>query len=131
MQIVWWGAMGKKFFIFLLEMIHWFIENVWHTETATWGVLSKNVFLEISQNSDKKEKFRKIQIKNFDKKETLCQSLFFIKVAGLRPTILFKKRLRHRCFPVNFAKFLRTPFSQNTSGRLLLDILKSSMPGVH
>ena len=24
------------------------------------------------------------------------------------------------CFPVNFAKFLRTPFLQNTSGRLLL-----------
>ena len=27
---------------------------------------------------------------------------------------------KHRCFPVNFAKFLRTPFVQNTSGRLLL-----------
>ena len=27
-----------------------------------------------------------------------------------------KKRLWHRCFPVNFAKFLRTPFSQDTSG---------------
>ena len=27
-----------------------------------------------------------------------------------------KKRLWHRCFPVNFAKFLRTSFSQNTSG---------------
>ena len=26
----------------------------------------------------------------------------------------------HRCFPVNFAKFLSTPFLQNTSGRLLL-----------
>ena len=26
------------------------------------------------------------------------------------PAILFKKRLWHRCFPVNFAKFLRTPF---------------------
>ena len=25
-----------------------------------------------------------------------------------------------RCFPVNFAKFLGTPFLQNTSGRLLL-----------
>ena len=25
----------------------------------------------------------------------------------------------HRCFPVNFVKFLRTPFSRNTSGRLL------------
>ena len=40
----------------------------------------------------------------------LCQSLFFNKVAGLRPATLFKKRLWHRCFPVNFAKFLRTPF---------------------
>ena len=50
-------------------------------------------------------------------------SLFFNKVAVLRPSTLFKKRLWHRCFPVNFAKFLRTPFSQNTSGRLLLSVL--------
>ena len=33
---------------------------------------------------------------------------------------LVKKRLWHRCFPVNFVKFLRTPFLQTTSGRLLL-----------
>ena len=32
----------------------------------------------------------------------------------------YKKRLWHRCFLVNFAKFSRAPFSQNTSGRLLL-----------
>ena len=37
----------------------------------------------------------------------LCQSLFFDKVAG-RPATLLQKRLRHRCFPVNFVKFLRT-----------------------
>ena len=35
-------------------------------------------------------------------------------------TILLKKRLWHRCFPVNFVKFLRTPFSQNSYWRLLL-----------
>ena len=40
----------------------------------------------------------------------LCQCLFFNKVSGLRPVTLLKKRLWHRCFPVNFAKFLRTPF---------------------
>ena len=28
----------------------------------------------------------------------------------------------HRYFPVNFAKFLRTPFLQNTSGQLLLSL---------
>ena len=37
---------------------------------------------------------------------------------------LLKKRLQRRCFPLNFVKFLRTPFLQNTSGRLLLYVLK-------
>ena len=47
----------------------------------------------------------------------LCQILFFNKVSGLRTAILLKMRLRHRCFPVNFVKFLRTLFfSQNISG---------------
>ena len=40
----------------------------------------------------------------------LRQSLFFNKVANLRPATLLKNRLWHRCFPVNFTKFLRTPF---------------------
>ena len=36
----------------------------------------------------------------------------FTKFTGkrLRPATLLKKRLWHRCFPVNFVKFLRTPF---------------------
>ena len=33
---------------------------------------------------------------------------------------ILKKRLWHRCFPMNFAKSLRTPFLQNVSRRLLL-----------
>ena len=51
----------------------------------------------------------------------LCQSLFFNKVAGLRSAALFKKRLWHRCFPVNFAIFLRTPFFTEHLRWLLLD----------
>ena len=31
------------------------------------------------------------------------------QIIGLRPAILLRKRLWHRCFPVNFAKFIRTP----------------------
>ena len=50
----------------------------------------------------------------------LCQSLFFIKVAGLRPATLLKKRLWRRNFPVSFAKFLRTPlFIEHLLGFLL------------
>ena len=40
-----------------------------------------------------------------------------------RPASLLKKRLWHRCFPVNFVKFLRTPFLQNTSGGDSVDIV--------
>ena len=49
-------------------------------------------------------------------------SINFIKkrLRYMRPATLFIKRLWCRCFPVNFEKFLRTPFSQKTSWRLLL-----------
>ena len=43
----------------------------------------------------------------------------FAKVTGKH----LCQKLRYRCFPVNFAKFLRTPFLQNTSGRLFLQML--------
>ena len=39
-----------------------------------------------------------------------------------QPATLFKKRLWHRGFHVNFAKFLRIPFLQNTFGGLVLNI---------
>ena len=50
----------------------------------------------------------------------LCQSLFFDKVAGLRPATIIKKRLWHRCFSVNFVTFLRTPILTKICERLLL-----------
>ena len=56
-------------------------------------------------------------LRNFTKftRKYLCQSLFFNKVAGLW----------HRCFPVHFVKFLRTPFHTEHLWWLLL-ILESS-----
>ena len=46
----------------------------------------------------------------------LSQGLFFNKVGCLRPATLLKNRLWYRCFPVNFAKFLKHLFLKNTSG---------------
>ena len=55
---------------------------------------------------------RKGVLRNFAKLtgKYLCQTLNFNKVAGLRAATLLRKRLWHRCFPVVFVKFLRTPF---------------------
>ena len=43
----------------------------------------------------------------------------------LRPATLLKKRIWHRRFPVNFVKFLRGALLQNTSVRLLLNIMEN------
>ena len=60
--------------------------------------------------------YNKGVLKNLIKftRKHLCQSLFFNKVEGISLHFL-KMRLCHRCFPVNFADFLRTPLLQNTS----------------
>ena len=43
----------------------------------------------------------------------LCWSLFFNKIAGLHSATLFKKRLRHRCFTVNFTKLIEHLFQEH------------------
>ena len=45
--------------------------------------------------------------------ENTCARVSF---GRLRPATLLKKRLQHRCLPLNFAKFLVTPFCRDTSG---------------
>ena len=50
----------------------------------------------------------------------LCQSLFFSKIAELKPATLLKKRLWYRRFPVNFAKISKNTFFTVASGRLPL-----------
>ena len=70
---------------------------------------------------------KKVVLRNFVKckGKHMCQSLLFNKVAGLRSATLLKKRLWQKCFPLNFAKFLGTPFLQNTSWRLLLVVYRT------
>ena len=60
--------------------------------------------------------YKKLVLKKFSKftGKHLHGSFFFNKLADLRPAALLKKRLKHMCFPVNFVKFLRTLFTQNT-----------------
>ena len=70
--------------------------------------LKKQPFVDVLQNRCS-QKFRK-----FHRKTPVLESLFN-KAAGLKACNFIKKRLEHRCFPVKFAKFLRTTFLQNTS----------------
>ena len=47
----------------------------------------------------------------------------FNKVTGLKAYNFIKKTLRHKCFPVKFAKFSRATISKNICERLILSSL--------
>ena len=73
----------------------------WNALSCSWALYRRR----------RPEVFRKKGIlRNFAKLtgKHLCKSLFFNK--DPRPATLLKKRLWHRCFPLNFVKFLRTSF---------------------
>ena len=62
-----------------------------------------------------------LKFRNFHRKTLVLESLFN-KAAGLKACNFIKKRLQHRCFPVNIAKFLRTFILKNICERLLLKL---------
>ena len=82
------------------------------TDSFTYILDLPKLWIKIIRSSRQEVFYKKDVLKNFAKfrEKHLCQSLFFNKVARLRSATLLKKRLWHRCFPVKFAKFLRTPF---------------------
>ena len=82
-----------------------FTKDLEKVEAVVQRCSVKKVFLEISQNLQE---------------NTCARVSFFNKLAN--SATFLKKRLWHKCFPVNFAKSLRTLFLQNTSGQLLLAI---------
>ena len=53
-------------------------------------------------------------------RKTPEQKSYFKKISYLKPAILLKKRLQHRCFTVSFSEFFRTATFDNISGWLLL-----------
>ena len=64
--------------------------------------------------------YKKALHKNFEifTEKRLCWCLFLNKNAGFQSWNSIKKRLQHRCSPVNVAKVLRTPVLNNIFERL-------------
>ena len=86
--------------------------------------VSEDFIRDLSWQHQQQQQLQKISTKNNSKispswyqrvfwkihwKRSVLES-FFNKVPSLRPAALSKKRLRHRCFTVNFAKLLGTRF---------------------
>ena len=68
------------------------------TEAVAWRCSVKKLFLEISENSQENASF-----------------LIKLQALFLMPATLLKKRLWHRCSPVNFGEISKNTFFQRTS----------------
>ena len=82
-----------------------------HSEQYWRNVMEKQSPADVLQNRRSKN------FANFTGKP-LCWSLF-LKSCRVEAWNIIKMRLQHKCFSVKFAKFLRTPFLQNTSAGCL------------
>ena len=84
------------------KTVNWFAMEckLFGSKSSQWKRFIKKVFLKLSQNSNE---------------NTCARASFSIKLQTSACTWLWR-----RCFPVNFAKFLRTHFLENSFGWLLL-----------
>ena len=80
------------------------MQNAGCWEAVTRGVLKKKLILKISPYSQ----------------ENTCVGVSFNKVS-----FLIKKRLQHRCLPVNIANLLRAPILKKICERLLPSVCRS------
>ena len=81
-----------------------FSQNISGRLPLVWkGYLCVTVVMDNTRSSHRRCSVKKAGLKNFRNfiGNHLCWSLFLI--------VCRKKRLQHRCFPVKFAKFVRTP----------------------
>ena len=86
----WYLVSFYEFLVFLCQFVAKFIS--FRSSHRSCSV--EKEFLEILQNPQK----------------ITCGRVSFNKVANLKPATLLQKRLWHRPFPVNFVKYLRTPY---------------------
>ena len=104
-----------------VEEISWSrLQDVLKTNKCLLGssfsvvLYERGVLKNFSKFTDPREKLLKIQ-------ETLCQSLYFNEVTG-QVCNFIKIETLAQVFSCEFCEILRTPFLQNTSGRLLLSL---------
>ena len=118
-----WGIFYLPLHSFAYYGLSWLVyqilspQNLWHSHHF-WTKFKKQLFVDVLQNGCS-HKFRKIH-----RKTPLLESLFN-KVADRLAGNFNKNRLQRSCFLMNFAKFFRTTFSQNTSRELLLNLQRS------
>ena len=114
---------------FKVSCINFFrAERIW-CMFVLWTIRAPNIFLRGPKYCSRKSLCSNHSVKKLVEDQILNLILTGWKVVGYsKKEQIKKRRLCHRCFPMNFEKFLRTPFLESTSGQLLLDYIRLHFP---
>ena len=112
-------ALVKAVNIFINYLIIYPVDNMWNESTS--GILKFTVT--ILRSSHQRRSIKKtvlnLKICNIHHKKTPVLESLFNKAAERKACSMIKKRLKHRCFPGNIAKSLRTSVLKIIYKRLL------------
>ena len=109
---IFWSSCLSWCYCFLSPFKSW---SVFRKQVSVWKVCLESIKLRIYK-------------KYFGEYAEQMRYLEYVYESGeavvkkVEPATLLKKRLWHRCFPVNFAEFLRTPFFTEHLWWLLLNL---------
>ena len=90
-----------------------------HTVDHTFTLIIYTCYITYTSHC-RRSRIQKQPLEMFLKTPVL--EFLFYKVASLQPSNVVKKRLLHRCFPMKYDKFLKTPILKNFCERLFLCI---------
>ena len=86
-----------------------YLRNRRQSSLVVLNELEKQSFADVLPGKFSSSKEVLLKISQYSEETPVLKSLFN-EAAGLKAFNFIKKRLQHRCFPVNIAKFLKTAF---------------------
>ena len=116
----------NRYLVLVEELVKQFCSIYWQNPQITAAVL----YFQKQPPEVLCKKMCSLKVRKWHRKMPTLESVFN-KVQGLRACKFVTKILQHRCFPVEFAKFLRIPILKNICERLFLYLYYNSHHHFH
>ena len=91
-------------------------ESGWFWKELSRSKVPNNHFVKSVLKQPFADVFQNRCLTKISQQKSTCAEDSFLTLQPWKSETLWKKKLQHRCFPVNIAKFSRTVFLKNTSG---------------
>ena len=123
-KLIWSNKNVSHFAVYIINLI----KLIWQCISGLITFLKKyRSSHQRCRSNHQRCSIKKIVLKFLETKKTPVLKPVLIKLQALTLQVFLKKRLQHKCFPMEFTKLLGTPILKNISKRLLLEVYKKAV----